>query len=166
MMSKQWLAQCYQLRDSPKVSATTVSQAELMSSILCSQYSPDALSSNFQDSAKDHLTRLEASMQRLNGWSGRHQICSSCVGTRKRLSSSKDPKHRQLAISGFYSYHLSVFFIHCPWIPSVAGHQTNSRSDEAVMQLRQRCIEASLQSAFATIELSNDLLNTEPKLAR
>ncbi|KAG6355835.1 hypothetical protein INS49_015215 [Diaporthe citri] len=166
MMSKQWLAQCYQLRDNPKVSATTVSQAELMSSILCSQYSPDALSGDFLQSAKDHLVRLEASMQRLNAWSAKNQICSSYADARTKLSSSKDPNSRQLAISGFYSYHLSIFFIHCPWIPLVASQQANAGSDEDMLQLRHCCIGACIHSAFATIELSNDLLNTDPKLAR
>lgn len=166
MMSKQWLAQCYQLRESPKPSATTVSRAELMSSILCSQYSPDALSGDFMDSAKDHLTRLETSMQRLNAWSAKNQVCSSYAGIRKKLSSATDSSHRQLAVTGFYSYHLSVFFIHSPWVPSVAGHEPHPGSDEAVSQLRQRCVEACLHSAFATIELSNDLLNTHPQLAR
>lgn len=164
-MSKQWLAQCYQLRDNPKISAATVSQAELMSSILCSQYSPDALSGDFIDSAKDHLIRLEASMQLLNAWSAKNQICHSYADIRNELSISKDPSHRKLAISGFYSYHLSVFFINCPWIPS-ASHQTDSRSDEDALQLRERCLGACLPSAFATIELSNDLLNNDTKLAR
>lgn len=165
-MSKQWLAQCYQLRDNPKVSAATVSQAELMSSILCSQYSPDALSGDFPDSAKDHLFRLEASMQLLNAWSAKNQICYSYADIRKELSISKDPSQRKLAISGFYLYHLSVFFIHCPWIPSAASHQTDSGSDEATLQLRDRCLGACLPSAFATIELSNDLVNNDTKLAR
>lgn len=136
-----------------------------MSAILCSQYSPDALSGDFSQSAKDHLVRLEASMQRLNAWSAKNQICSSYADVRTKLSSSKDPSFRQLAINAFYSYHLSVFFIHCPWIPLVAS-QTNSGSDEDVLQLRQCCIGACLHSAFATIELSNDLLNTDSKLAR
>lgn len=165
-MSKQWLAQCYQLKDSPKASATTVSRAELMSAILCSQYSPDALSSDFMDSTKDHLIRLETSMQRLNAWSAKNQVCSSYAGIRKKLCSSKDSSYRQLEVTGFYSYHLSVFFIHCPWIPLVVGHQPNPGNDEAVLQLRQRCTEACLHSAFATMELSNDLLNTHPQLAR
>lgn len=137
-----------------------------MSSILCSQYSPDALSGDFLDSAKDHLIRLEASMQRLNAWSAKNQICHSYADIRKELSISKDPSHRQLAISGFYSYHLSIFFIHCPWIPSAASHQTDSGSAEATLQLRERCFGACLPSAFATIELSNDLLNNDSKIAR
>lgn len=137
-----------------------------MSAILCSQYSPDALSGDLLQSAKDHLVRLEASMQRLNAWSAKNQICSSYADIRTKLSSSKDLNFRQLAINGFYSYHLSVFFIHCPWIPSVASQQANAGSDENMLQLRQCCIGSCLLSAFATIELSNDLLNTDTKLAR
>lgn len=137
-----------------------------MSAILCSQYSPDALSGDFLQSSKDHLVRLEASMQRLNAWSAKNQICYSYADIRTKLSSSKDPNFRQLAINGFYSYHLSVFFIHCPWIPSVASKHANTSSDEDVLQLRQCCTGACLHSAFATIELSNDLLNTDSKLAR
>lgn len=138
----------------------------MMSAILCSQYSPDALSGDFLQSAKDHLVRLEASMQRLNAWSAMNQICSSYADVRTKLASSKDPTFRQSVISGFYSYHLSVFFIHCPWIPLVASRQAKTGSDEDMLQLRQCCIGACLHSAFATIELSHDLLNSDSKLAR
>lgn len=137
-----------------------------MSDILCSQYSPDALSGDFLHSAKDHLIRLEASLQRLNAWAAKHQICSSYADIRKDMSSIKDPGHRQLAINGFYSYHLSVFFIHCPWVPLVGSHQASLSSDEAISELRQRCIEACLHSSFATIEFSSELLNADSNLAR
>lgn len=160
------MAQCYQLRDNARISSSTVSRTELMSAVLYSQYSPESLSGDLQQSAKDHLSRVEASMQRLNSWSTKNHISPSPTDLRKVLSNSEDTDHRHRAIRDFYSYHLSVFFINCPWLPLFTSHQVSISGDEATLQLQQRSIETCLHSAFATIELSNCLLDSGSKMIR
>lgn len=162
------MAQCYQLKDNPRLSSSIVSRTELMSAVLYSQYSPEALSGDLQQSAKDHLNRVEASMQRLNSWSAKNHISSSPTDIRKALSNSEHPDHchRHRAIRDFYSYHLSVFFIHCPWLPLFARNQAPIAGDETILQLKEQSIAACLHSAFSTIELSNYLLDSGSKMIR
>lgn len=147
-------------------SSSRVSRTELMSAILYSQYSPDALLDDLQYSAKDHLSRVEASMQHLNSWSTKNHICCGETDIRRRISNSKDPDDQQRAIHEFFSYHLSVFFIHCPWLPLFSSHKASLARGEALLQLKQRSIEASLDSAFTVIKLANEIVSSDSKIVR
>lgn len=137
-----------------------------MSAVLYSQYSPEALLGDLQYSAKDHLSRIEASMQQLNSWSAKNNICCGEADIRERISNSKDPDDQQMAIHEFFSYHLSIFFIHCPWLPLFSSHERTLTGNEAILQLKQRSVEASLHSAFIIIKLTNEVLSSDSKIVR
>jgi len=143
---------------------TDCSLFTLMHGVLRRQYSPSALQDDPCDSPLDQMEKLECNEQRLKKWLTDCILSDDldCILEASkflgRLNSSTSGQKRRL-LRVFYLYHKAVFFIFCPWIaPLTTKVDDDGVSGGAASVMRSRCIENSLGSAIASIQVASHLV--------
>jgi len=148
----------------------------IMDSVIRRQYSPRVLQADPYDSPLDQMNQLESDEQRLKEWVACHsksnsldQICDAPKFLESIKSSTSKQKHRLLHV--FCLYHKAAFFIFCPWIAlliakldedSILGQDPWGTAS----RIRLRCVETSLDSAFAVIQVASYIMLSDTTAVR
>lgn len=131
--------------------AVSYTFSKLLHSVLKFQYSPPALSKSA--SAFKRRDRLQTSSHILEQWVAGLPAPLNEAPSVKTLQGFTDDKVMRKILRVFCMYHQAVFLIYCPWISFPSSH--NGELDGVAAQMRERCVEKCVESAFAVVKLAD-----------